>query len=336
MTGIDSWKKYNNDLRNRGNFNFIIDPDIFLKSRSTGRGKPYNIDFISAILIIRTILNLPYRQLEGHMHYLASLMKIKIDIPHYSTFSKRYKDIEIKQCNEYKNTIFEYKDIVGVVDATGFTISHKGEYLSSKSYPKNNDDNENNNKKPNKYRDSKAKFVKYHAYIDQDSGLCMSHIVTEASGENTHDTTQYKPLLDKGAPYHSQIVRNTADKAYDSEANYKATEAMGAKLICPIKSNVKNVDIDNFQRQIVKIYRDNNDMNFWSKSHGYNFRGLIEAFFSRFKRMFTSRVKSRKMINIKQELALKTYIINKITMREISILRVPCNAKTIRELTLAA
>lgn len=39
---------------------------------------------------------------------------------------------------------------------------------------------------------------------------------------------------------------------------------------------------------------------------------------------------------IKQELALKTDILNKIIMREISILRVPCNAKTIRELTLVA
>jgi len=164
------------------------------------------------------MLNLPLRQTEGYIRYLASIMKIDIDVPDYSTLSRWYKKIEIKQYNYYKNTVFEHGNIVGIVDATGFTISHKGEYLSSKSYFDDKGD-----KKPSTYRDSKAKFVKYHAYIDQNTGLCMSHTITEASGENTHDTTQYQALLDKAAVYHDQIVKNKADKAYDSESNYRAT-----------------------------------------------------------------------------------------------------------------
>ena len=220
---------------------------------------------------------------------------------------------------------------MGIVDATGFTISHKGEYLSSKSYFDNSGD-----KKPSTYRDSKAKFVKYHAYIDQNTGLCMSHTITGASGENTHDTTQYQALLDKAAVYHSQIVENKADKAYDSESNYKATEAIGAAFICPIRANVKNVDPDNFQRQLVKLARDNDDIESWSKSNGYSYGGLIESFFSRYKRMFTSRVRSRKMVNIRQELALKTNILNRITMRELSILKAFRHLRTPMELASVA
>jgi hypothetical protein len=163
------------------------------------------------------------------------------------------------------------------MDSSGFSLCFKLDWLAYKDSLKNKKRNNKDNDKSNKYKDSKAKFVKFHVFIDKDTGLCMSHTVTEASGENTHDTTQYRPLLEEAEDYHGDVKKVLMDKAYDSEDNYKVAEEKNIRNICQVKDNVKNVNIDNYDRSMAKLYRDNNDIKFWSQYTGYNFRGLVEA-----------------------------------------------------------
>lgn len=336
MGNFYSWKKYNQDLVNRGNIGILLDKNLFLEARSTKRGRAYNDKYINAIFMIKAILNLQYRQLEGFMTYLIKdvMGMPNVDIPDYTTIEKRKKEIKITKRNHYDKTIFENKDIIGIMDSSGFSLFFKLDWLTYKDSLKNKKKNSKNNSKSNKYKESKAKFVKFHVFIDKDTGLCMSHTVTEASGNNTHDTTQYRPLLEKAEDYHGEIKENITDKAYDSEDNYKAAEEKNIKNICPVKDNVKNIDIHNFDREIARICRDNNDMKFWSKNTGYNFRGLVEAFFSKFKRIFSDRVRYKTMPNIKADFALKVEIINAYVMREIDIMTVPCTIKRISKMPL--
>lgn len=331
-----NWKKYNQDLINRGNIGLLVDKEVLKNPRSSSRGRPYNEDFISFILLIQNIFNLNYRQLQGFVTYIIrDLMNDKdTPIPHFTTYGKCYKHLKITQKNHYKETIFDCKDIEALIDGTGITITHTGEWFRKKyGNKKNSKDNKKDNdkdKKNDNYRKSKDKFVKLHVLIDQDSMLCLSNTVTEASGKNTHDTTQYRPLLEKAKAYYKKIKRIKGDKAYDSKDNYKAANEAGADHICKVKSNVKGIN-DYYEREIAKIFQDLN-LDLWYKKYGYNYRVLVESWFLRFKRIMGSRVRSRNFDNIIKELELKIYILNQYVMREISILNVPARMQDIEKI----
>jgi hypothetical protein len=161
---IFSWHIYNQHLINRGNFNLLIEDNI-LKSRSNNRGREYNKDLITSILMIRSIFNLQLRQTEGFFNGIKESIRLDVDIPDYSTISRGYKKVNIKQENYYNRTLLTYRDITTIVDSTGITVSRKGEWLSYKDECNTNKKNKskNNNKDISVYKQSsKSKFIKLH------------------------------------------------------------------------------------------------------------------------------------------------------------------------------
>jgi hypothetical protein len=311
---IINWNKYNQDLVTRGRIDLNISKGLIINNRHTTRGREYKEDFITSILMLRQILRLQLRQTQGFITSLVSLMNIKdTNIPHYSTISRSYKKVDIKVENYYDKTLLKFRDITTIVDSTGITIIRKGEWLSYK------EEIENENKNSHKtsiYKKSKSKFIKLHLMIDKDTGIVLSNSITESYGENTSDTSQYPVLIDKAELYHNQINNVLADKAYDSESNYKVTNTIGSIFTCPVKDNVKNIDNYCNNRQFNKRYKDI-DYKYWSEKTGYNYRCLIESYNSSYKRIYGSRCRSKKFENIKKEIELNIYLYNQIRLREI-------------------
>ena len=154
MGNFYSWKKYNQDLVNRGNIGILLDKNLFLEARSTKRGRAYNDKYINAIFMIKAILNLQYRQLEGFMTYfIKDVMGMpNVDIPDYTTIEKRKKEIKITKRNHYDKTIFENKDIIGIMDSSGFSLFFKLDWLTYKDSLKNKKKSNKDNNKSNKYK----------------------------------------------------------------------------------------------------------------------------------------------------------------------------------------
>ena len=98
------------------------------------------------------------------------------------------------------------KPITLIVDASGLTISKKGDYIEQK------------------WIREKKEFVKLHIAVDEKSKKVVSFRITKG---NVHDTKKFGPLLKESAKTHD-IDKVYGDKAYDNRKNFNILDDMNA------------------------------------------------------------------------------------------------------------
>ena len=130
---VTNWREYNESLRNRGDVTVWLNPDVEKKwcaeRRKTLGGQAIYSDLaITVCLTLGLIYKQPLRQTEGFVRSLARLMGLDIQIPDYSTFSRRGADLNPSIKTAVKNT----GPIQLVVDSTGLKIFGEGEWLQEK------------------------------------------------------------------------------------------------------------------------------------------------------------------------------------------------------------
>jgi hypothetical protein len=91
---VTNWPEYNDALRKRGDIKIWFTEEaikIWTPERTGGRGRPkeYSELAIEKCLFLRMVYSLPLRQTEGFANSLVRLMNLKLDIPDFSTLSKR-------------------------------------------------------------------------------------------------------------------------------------------------------------------------------------------------------------------------------------------------------
>ena len=100
-----SWRAINKSLINRGDLTFWVDQEIvndWQNVTQTGRqGAPrrYADTAIMMCLILRYVFSLPYRQTEGFMQSIFSLMKVSLPVPSYSYLCKRAANLGLELPN---------------------------------------------------------------------------------------------------------------------------------------------------------------------------------------------------------------------------------------------
>lgn len=79
--------------------------------------------------IIGTIYGQRLRQTEGLVESIVKLMELNLEVPDYSTLSRRMEDIEIPDLS----TMLDSNDIVNaIIDSTGLKIFGAGEWQECK------------------------------------------------------------------------------------------------------------------------------------------------------------------------------------------------------------
>ena len=93
---IRNWRAYTEALRRRGDLTVWFDVDAIEEWQADKTGKPggqrkYADVAIETGLVVRMIYKLAYRQTQGLLKSIATLLGLGIEIPDYSTLCRRSK-----------------------------------------------------------------------------------------------------------------------------------------------------------------------------------------------------------------------------------------------------
>ncbi len=295
---ITNWSDYNESLRQRGNVTVWLSPEVEAEWRAERRktrgGQPVYSDLaITVCLTLGMVYKQPLRQTEGFVRALVGLMGLDLLVPHYSSFSRRGKQLTLSKNSR------DQKDgpIHLVVDSTGLKIFGEGEWLQNK----------------HKTKAKRKSWRKLHLGLDLVSGdIVCSDLTTDDVG----DTTALPDLLDQVDAEVSQFI---VDGAYDGDPSSDLlVECFGADveiIIPPPKNAVLSPDAaDNptLRDQRIAEIRNGGRMA-WQVSSGYNQRSCGETQMGRWKMVIGLKLKTRSFPNQKSEAKIGALILNKIT-----------------------
>ena len=196
---VRNWAEYNEGLRRRGDLTVWFDEEAIANWKADKTGKPggqrvYSDMAIETGLVVRMVYKLAYRQTEGFLHSIASLLGLGIEIPDYSTLCRRSRLLRKKlRIPKAAST----QPIHLMIDSTGLRI-HVGTA-----------------RKPPKQR----AWRKLHIAVDRETG---NIVASELTASRARDATRVPALLTQ---IQAPLVSVAADSAYDKEAVYEAIEA---------------------------------------------------------------------------------------------------------------
>ena len=218
---VRNWAEYNEGLRRRGDLTVWFDEEAIANWKADKTGKPggqrvYSDMAIETGLVVRMVYKLAYRQTEGFLHSIASLLGLGIEIPDYSTLCRRSRLLRKKlRIPKAAST----QPIHLMIDSTGLRI-HVG-----------------NARKPPKQR----AWRKLHIAVDRETG---NIVASELTASRARDATRVPALLTQ---IQAPLVSVAADSAYDKEAVYEAIEAHSpgrrTRVVIPPQRNATSVRI---------------------------------------------------------------------------------------------
>ena len=129
-----NWREYDRGLIARGDLTIWISPDLaWHASAGTGRrGRPavFTDAAIQTVLTLKVLYQLPLRAAQGMAGGLIRLAGLDWRVPHYSTLSRRQKDLTV---------VIPYRPRSGplhlVIDSTGLKVLGEGEWKVRKHAP---------------------------------------------------------------------------------------------------------------------------------------------------------------------------------------------------------
>jgi hypothetical protein len=288
---VTNWPEYNDALRKRGDITIWFTEEAikaWTPEKTGGRGRPkeYSELAIETCLFLRMVYSLPLRQTEGFANSLVRLMALNLDIPDFSTLSKRSINLELSHLAQ---TLTPGSYVI--VDSTGLKVYGKSEWHQEK-------------------HDAKAKrtWRKLHIAVDEKHQILAYDITLNSIG----DTTGAFDLLAQ-VEHDFKVVMG--DGAYDSFALNEAilTKQPDAKIVIPppsvaVISQEGNTQRDNHIRLLDELGRMA-----WQKQNNYGLRSHIELAILRYKKVIGPAMKARELPQQKTEGGIGTRALNRMT-----------------------
>jgi hypothetical protein len=294
---VTNWGAYNKSLVNRGSITFWFDEDLqenwhYSGPEQRGGQFVYSDVCIVGLLQIKAVFRLPYRQLEGFVSSILSMMKLDLEVPSYSQISRRSGQVNVQLSLPKSNGALYI-----VFDSTGLKVYGEGEW------------------KVRKHGVSKRRtWRKLHLGVDEKTGLIHAQTLTE-NGPGDGDSQQFPELL---AQVESQVDRVSGDGAYDTWEIWSLLKEKGIQGIIPPQENAvcwldkKGQPLD-IGRNVVLQTMEQKGRKEWKQQSGYHRRSLSETAMFRYKMIFGAELQSRKLENQKTEAAVKVVCLNKMT-----------------------
>ncbi len=121
---VRNWKAYSESLRQRGDLTVWFDADAIDKWKADKTGKPgaqrkYADVAIETGLVVRMIYKLAFRQTQGLLRSIATLLELGVEIPDYSTLCRRSKTLR-KKLRVLKDAANQPVHLL--IDSTGLKI----------------------------------------------------------------------------------------------------------------------------------------------------------------------------------------------------------------------
>ncbi len=258
------------------------------RKRKRGRPRTFSHPLIQLLLILKIQYRLSYRALEGFAKDLLPMLEEDIQIPSYSVICKRAVELEALLPKLSKR-----RPQVIMLDASGVKIFGEGEW-KVKIHGKT----------------KKRKWIKIHLAVDAKTQEIMQLEMTDG----TTSDCKIGPKLINNCPRSAKTY--LADGGYDTKKCRDAIKRRGAQALIPPRRNAKwDPSLKERNKNISErkgLGLDKTGIQLWGKLTGYSQRSLVEASFSRLKRLFGGGLYSRKMSSQRVEGHLKCLMMNKM------------------------
>ena len=241
--------------------------------------------------MLRFQFHLSLRATQGFAKSLVQLMSLNLEVPDYSTLSRRLAKCEI-QMGSLKSS----EPIHVVIDSTGLKVFGEGEWkVRQHGYSK------------------RRTWQKLHLCVDEENQQVVSVSLTDNSFK---DSELFEDLV---SGLEESIEQASADGAYDSENCWDHCAKNNIQGTFPPRKDARLKQHGNSKE--VPLQRDEHIRGIrkggrkqWKKDSGYSRRSLAETAMYRFKALLGDKLSSREFDRQAMEAFIKCKILNKMTV----------------------
>jgi transposase len=289
---VRNWREYDAALRQRGSLTVWVTQEAIERWRAESRTTPggqrlYSDLAITTALTLRVLFRLPLRQTEGLLGSILELLQVDLAVPDHSTISRRGRAIRLPKLPASGEGGLHL-----LIDSSGLKLCGPGEWLIEK----------------HGLRFRRA-WRKLHLGVDAGTGRIVAAVLTE---HDIDDGSQVGSLLDQMTEPVAAVI---ADGAYDRQDVYDAVHQRhpDAAVVVPprataVLSERAEADPTPRDRHIKSIAECGRLA--WQTATAYNLRALVEAAFSRFKRVIGDRLLAHDKAAQESEVAIAIAILN--------------------------
>jgi hypothetical protein len=285
-----SWHDYSESLIERGrvliDVSFLKSSNKEIKKMNKGKvGAPfqYSDSYVEFLAFLKIGFKIPYRMVQGIVRGLSEY--VRIEEIHFTHIRRRMIKIKPSIVNDIDNE----EPITLVVDASGLTVSKKGDYIEEKWIRK------------------KKEFIKLHIAVDAKSKKVISFRITRG---NVHDAKKFCPLVRESSRKYS-IDKVYADKAHDNRRNFNLLERLDVEPVIVIRNNASTRERGCPLRREEILLIKKLGYQRWKQMKDAGTRWIAEIVFSSIKRVLGEDLFSKKFSTQKVEAGLKILLYNK-------------------------
>ena len=287
---IVNWSAYNKALKERGKLSLWLPANLadiwYETSQAPAIGKRKYSDLaIEFCLTIKQLYHLVYRQTQGFIEDLFSLLKLDLGVMSYSQLQRRQKDLII---NMAPKEVLVKQHITLVIDSTGLKVSGEGEWKVRQHGKTKN-----------------RQWLKLHLASQPHNLEIMSQVLTF---NDVDDATAGIEVIGK---IQANIKTCAGDGAYDKE-KFRAILSPTTQQLIPPQENAVLSDNQPLMAQRDQAIKAINATNraTWKKSVNYHSRSKAEVNMFRYKVILGDRIRAKKLINQKIEVSINCKILN--------------------------
>jgi hypothetical protein len=297
---VTNWPAYEAGLRQRGSLTVWFTDEAIAAwtaaPRTTRGGQPfYSPLAILTALALRTVFRLAYRQAEGLISSIISLLGLTLRVPDHTTLSRRSATLAAPrpQLNS-ADTGSGAQPLHLLVDSTGLKLCGAGEWLVEKHGTR-----------------TRRSWRKLHLGVDAGTGEIVAAALTS---KEVDDAAQVGPLLDQVTGSLASVI---ADGAYDQDGVYAevADRHPEAAVIVPPRSTAvlseKAATAPTQRDRHLQCIAERSRMA-WQKASGYNRRAKVEAAIGRWKQVIGDGLRSRTDERRVTEVNVAVHVLNRM------------------------
>ena len=293
---VKNWREYDRALQERGSFTLWVTPAALASwhpapTGQRGRARRYSDLAIETGHLLRLAFGRPWRQTEGLLRSVVTLLGVSLEVPDHTTFSRRSVDLSLPTAL-MRNT----EPVHVVIDSTGLKVYGAGEWQAERHGER-----------------GRRTWRKLHLAVNSESG---SILASELTTHEVGDLAMVGPLLDQ---IPGSLASVTADGAYDGEPVYRAILAhqpdSPPMVVIPprvtaVLRPTANTAPSLRDRQI-QIIQEKGRRG-WRKAVGYGKRSLVETGMFRYKILLGPTLRARKFEAQQIETRLACSVLNRM------------------------
>jgi hypothetical protein len=241
--------------------------------------------------LLRWAFGRPWRQTEGLLRSVATLLGLSLAVPDHTTFLRRSTGLSL-----VAPLLPTTGPVHVVLDSTGLKVYGAGEWQQEK------------------HGGRRRTWRKLHLAVNPDSGEILA---SELTSNEVGDPSMVGPLLDQIPGALASVM---ADGAYDGESVYQAIAARQpdsppAVIIPPRVTAVLSPTADvapSLRDRHIQVMQEKGQRG-WQKAVGYGKRSLVETGMFRYKTMIGPTLRARKFEAQQVEARVACSVINRMT-----------------------